>query len=381
MMWRSKIFMFTLATNCPMDPVKSFTLLFVISEIVKFFGHKPINTVFSKELHATGLTHGHIMCEFDHLVCKTGIFRIGLVIVNNSRKKSGASNKLAIIKYVCKEGNFESSFDVPTYLELHVKKKTPSCAAKIVQGLKDGFNYKRLIQEFPEECLTLGSKLRNFIMDFRNSHREGKVIQEIVIPPWVDEHERDILYWINLAATGKLTKDIKHLYIWCHSKSVQKSTLLRVVKKVFNLTIFEYCQSDKGWQDEFDESMKILFCDALQTSSLPFKMVELLGDGGSYKFPRRNGGGVLWKGPMFITSNKHFYHLGYTTRAGQPYDMSVWDVRTLAIRIQRPLGKLAKYIAEFYGIDYSEFYDPSVSTLSSRKVKRAKFDPEAFGGF
>lgn len=379
---RKKRWFATFATSDESDPYKNLDLATLGPEWMEKVGI-PVKIAAVKELHQSGKTHMHCYCEAESLVQKKITTELKGKRFNISERKKGPENKIDIFKYLLKTGNpiHSTIGDIKEFVESRLKKKSTSTAVILTNGILEGMTDSQLTLNYPSAIFSAGDKVARFRRRLQEANVKAKNPGICPEMEGGDPWEATAVMFLNDVIRQRRIKGTMIMYLWSKTKSAQKSTFGRVVGDVVNSIPYELCLSDGRWQEcHPGESLRLLVIDALQTPAIPFRMIEVLGDGGIWAFPRRNCAPQMWGGPVLITSNRHFTELGYVTKSGNPYDMEIWEKRILELRIERPMGKLCEHIAKHYNLDYSKYFDDKESKLNKKRKTLPTYNG-GFGGF
>lgn len=167
-------------------------------------------------------------------------------------------------------------------------------------------------------------------------------------------------WWNFRCVSRRFMKKFAGLYLWSYEVSMQKSSFLKCVARVMNgSTTDVWCQTDKGWQDNFKGTERCLCIDALQGSFVSPALLEDLGSNQQVTIKgRHKTTNNRFKGPFIITSNKQLGELGYS----QP------DVLACRMCFVKPTEGLKKLINRFiavHDLNPEEIFDEDSEMLFS----------------
>lgn len=314
---------------------------------------------------------------------------------NVAKRKDGKERyaKQDFLEYISKELEgegqmLEDGINVEAYLEL-AKTKKPSKLAYVANAIYDDPNmtlqdlcrdpklrsivmqHMPKIKAFKEFVRVNGhehTKLKRFSDEFINRmEAEGK-----------QDHADFAQWWNFRMVEGDYSKDCAMLYMWAAAKSVQKTTLLKVVTHLANGDErIQFDFHDKGWQEKCDMNMRILAIDALQSGKqISFSLLEKLGDNSTVTLKKRNTkDSNTFRGPTIITSNVHPHEL-------KPSDSHTWDCTVLDARMwivnfdDHSAAGLVNELCRLHGLDPNRWMDSQ--NAPKRRASRKRHLPPGF---
>lgn len=340
--------------------------------------------------------HYHVWIEFTKMVNWRNLGKLTFAGCrpNVTKRKDGKKKyaKQDFLQYITKElegdgGLLEDGIDVATYLET-TKRKKASKVAYVANAIFEKpqtttwdlcqdpelrsivMQHKPKIEAFREFVRINGHRhavLNRFSDEFINRmEHEGK-----------DDHA-DFCTWWNFNMVEKsYAKEMRILYMWADAKSVQKSTLLKVVTHLANGDDkIQFDFHDKGWQEKCDANMRILAIDALQCGKqISFSLLEKLGDNSTVTLKKRNcKDGNTFKGPAIITSNVHPHAL--KTPDMHTWDTSVLDERMWVINFdEHPAAELVDELCRLHGLEPKRWMDSRKAPKQRARGRKRHLPP------
>lgn len=296
-------------------------------------------------------------------------------------------SKVSWLKYITKDLGtnatmVEDNFNTLEYLAAS-SKKTATVTAYVADLLFEDPTVTNwdLVQDPTLRSMVLRHKpqidsYREFIRTERIVRAELQRFSDSFIDGLGETDLADVCLWWNYRMVeGEYSKDCAMLYMWAEKRSVQKSTLLKVMTFLANgdeTTTYDF--HDKGWQEKSNNKMRLLSVDALQTGKqISFSLLEKVGDNSAVTLKQRNKSGTCsFRGPVILTSNKHPFEL-------KPLGCNSWDPKVLDERMwivnfdDEPAAVVVDELCRIHGIDPKRWMDTSAPP--KRRTKKRHLPP------
>lgn len=223
----------------------------------------------------------------------------------------------------------------------------------------DWSNNKRKYREFEEEEYVIRKKRRIERGEMLPS--KFKMIPMTVIKDNRRSDLKEILKWYNFRLVEqRWNKNAAGLYIWSLPKSVGKTLLLKMLKKI-DPDIFEWDKNDGGYQSKWDkikDYSMVVFNAINDSGHVPYNVFEELGDEDITITMKKKYDAapdyISSKTPWILTSNKPSRLLYFRK------DTEILTERCIEVELKGDLFELINIIADYNGVERSKPNDAYV---------------------